>query len=242
MKKAAALTAVILTALFFVFGCADNAPTDPADPTPLPTPVILDENLMLSDFEDQTLCFTAGAVTGCWSALNDSKSGGTSSVTDFGPSATPSAGHGSYAFKTNAVVNTSLPIGTGDDITAMGIGYTNAGYIINSLVFTGPVSLTRNTGISWDNMATGSTDINHRVYIFDTSLRYIYTGYADSAATWGSSMHAFEVFFLPDGAEYTKEDVLKSVHKIFWVHRVYSTINTSVTAEFFIDTIKLESL
>ena len=238
MKKALILTAVVLTALVFAFGCADNAP---AEPTPLPTPVILDENLMLSDFEDQSLCFTAGAVTGCWSAHNDSKSGGTSSVTGFGPSATPSAGQGVFAFKTSAVVNTSLPIGTGDDLTALDIGYTNAGYIINSLVFTGPVSLTCSTGISWDSMSTGSADINHRVYIFDTSLRYIYTGYNSSGATWGSSMYAFETFFLPDGAAYTIEDVLKSVHKIFWVHRVYSTVNTSVTAEFFIDTIKLET-
>lgn len=241
MKRNIAIACVLLAALLFSFGCADNAPTDPAaDPTPVPTSIVLGENVMLSDFEGVTLSVTSGDASGYWYADNDAMEGGTSSVTGFGPSATPSAGEGYFALKTNAVINTSLPIGTEDDFTAQSPGYTNTGYVTNAIIFDGPVNLTRNTGISWYHRSSSSLAMNHSVYIYDTKGRFIRTGYNSSGAVWGSTMTAFETFFLPAGASYTREDVLESVSMILWVHRVFNTVNSGNTAEIYLDSVLLE--
>ncbi len=243
MIRTAVIVFTLITGLLFAFGCAENAPTDPAaDPTPVPTSIVLDENVMLADFEGVTLSVTSGDASGYWYADNDAMDGGTSSVTGFGPSATPSAGERIFALKTNATINTYLPIGSEEDFSAAGMAPTNTGYVTNALMFSGPVSLTRNAGISWYHMSSGASGINQRVYIYDIQGRYIRTGAVGSYSTWNSALVDFESMYLPAGSTYTKEDVLKSVSAVIWVHRIFDTINSAYTAEFMIDGVMFETV
>jgi len=200
--------------------CSTDKPADPAN-APAPTPVIIAPGTVISDFEDMTLDVTLSAVSGTWASGNDSADGGESIVNSFNASATPGAAVGNFSLHTNATLKTRIAYpGASGGYTSQAPEPDKIGYVTNSLVLDGPISLTRSAYVAWYHLfSTSGPSVNVKVFIYNTKNQYIYSPLITSSGTWAFREALFANCYLPAGASYTRDDVLSSVKKIVWVYR-----------------------
>ncbi len=240
MKKALVLTVVVLTALVFAFGCAENAPTDPQT-APTPTPVILAGTFTLSDFDSNTTTVIIGNTSARWISGTDASKGGTSVVNSMMPAMTPAAQTPLHSLSLDAVINSTLDITSGSgDLTAQAPIADKMGYVFASMVFNDAVSLTSNAmgGLSWYHSAVNNSGLSCKVYLYDAQGRFVFKSMGYVNNTWQGFGTCFNEFSVPTGAEYTLEDVLSSLKTITWYYRIFTFGTSSLSTTISIDSVR----
>ncbi len=242
MKKFVLLASVLSVLALIIAGCAADNPAEPAPgPTATATAETLAADLMLHNFENNSLTTTVSGISASWSAANDSADGGESVITSLTVSDIDPA-QGLYGLNLNATLKSRIifPSGSAGSYTAQATDYV--GYTALTLTFVDSVSLTNNTSINFFHQL--STDVTYKIFFYNDLNKYCYYNYnLNGFAGWAQTNLSIDESggFVPGNpSAYSVEDVLKSVRKITFLIRYTGTDNTEeITRDFKFDSISL---